>query len=269
MNHEYSMEYLELLNRLSERYRQCLDGFMREFCEANKGNLNGIILYGGLVRDGMALPEWSDIDIAVIYLEMSARDIFKNTAIKRRYERSCQIRIDLNEIDAAELSPGLISIQYHSELTNALAFRNQVSISVFQRSPTFQPDLESEKRTAVFYINDTLSRYRKYLNENDFSQPGCGALIPRIVRWYFSIVRASLRLFGIYSAPYEESIEHLKVIAPSLDLSVLEELAAGRRDGTLNCFDEQAVPSLILRIDHSLNAFLHFLSEVWQYEIHS
>lgn len=269
MDNEYSVEYLDLLSRLNQQYRQCLDGFIKEFSEANKGNLNGIILYGGLVRDEMALPEWSDIDIAVIYQEMSGRDIFKNTVIKQRYEQSFKIRIDLNEVDTTELAPGLISIQYHSELTNALAFRRQVSISVFQESPTCQPDLEAEKRTAVFYINDTLFRYRKYLNENDFSRSGCGALVPRVVRWYFSIIRASLRLFGIYSAPYEESIEHLKAISPALDLSIMEDLAAWRRNGTLNRLDERAVPGLILQIDRSLNKFLRFLREVCPYEIPS
>lgn len=266
MHSEYSTEYLELLASLSDPYRQCLDGFVKEFRAANESNLKGVILYGGLVRDRTALPKWSDIDIAVIYQKMSERNIFRNTTIKQHYEQTFQIRIDLNEIDSTELSPGLISIQYHSEFTNALAFREQVSISIFQEHPVCPPDMEFEKRTAIFYINDTLFRYRKYLNENDFAQPNSAALVPRVVRWYFSIVRASLRLLGIYSAPYEESIEHLKEIAPFLDLSVLEELAVGRRDGTLNQLDDQSVPILILRIDQSLNSFINFLNEVAQYE---
>ncbi len=263
---EYSIEYMELLNGLSEKYRQCLEGFIREFCAANGSNLKGVILYGGLVRDKSVLPGWSDIDIAVIYRKISERNILLNTSIKRYYELTFQIRIDLNEIDSCELSEGLISIQYHGEYTNALAFRKQVSISVFREHPVYLPDVETERRTSIFYINDTLFRYRKYLNENDFTRPGSAILLPRIVRWYFSIVRASLRLFGIYSDPYEASIEHLREIAPSLDISVLEELAVGRRNCTIDRIEDQRVPELILRIDQSLNNFINFLQEEIQYE---
>lgn len=266
MHIEYNVEYLELLRGLDEKYRQCLDGFMNEFCAANERNLEGIILYGGLVRDRAAMPGWSDIDIAVIYQNISERNIFMNASIKKRYERTFQIRIDLNEIDSCEVSTGLISIQYHSEFSNALAFRKQVSISVLREHPVYLPDVESERRASIFYINDTLFRYRKYLNENDFAQPGSAALIPRVVRWYFSIVRASLRLMGIYSDPYEESVAHLKEVVPSFDISVLEELAAERRKGTLNQIEDHSVPALMLRIDQSLNDFISFLSEVVQYE---
>lgn len=266
MDTEYSIEYLELCGRLNESYRQCLDGFIKEFCRANRDNLMGVVLYGGLVRDGAALPGWSDIDIAIIYQKISDRNIYLNSSIKRYYEQTFQIRIDLNEIDSRELHSGLISIQYHSEFTNALAFRNQASVSVFREHPACLPDEESEKRTAIFYINDTLFRYRKYLNENDFNQSGSAALVPRVVRWYFSMIRASLRLFGIYSNPYEESIEHLKEIAPLLDISVLEELAAGRRNCTLSRLEDQYVPMLMQRIDQSINGFIAFLNERIDYE---
>lgn len=266
MRFEYSTEYIELINKLSEHYRLCLSGFVEEFSKENKDNLCGIVLYGGLVRDRTALPEWSDIDLAVIYNEISRRNIFHNTAIKQKYERTYQIRIDLNEVSLSELGSMPTSICYNSELTNALSFRNHVSISVFHDPPLYLLDVEMEKKAAVFYINDTLFRYRKYLNEHDFTTSGSSTLVPRLIRWYFSIIRASLRLEGIYVNPYEESIECLNKLYPSLDLSVLMELAAKRRDGTLSRIDDLVIPELVLNIDQSLNEFIHFFNERWHYE---
>lgn len=262
----FSCEYQLLLQELDTRYRNCLEKFIEEFVDLNKDNLRGIILFGGLVRDRKGIPGWSDIDLAVIYQDITARNIFQNSKVKRECEEKYQIRIDLNEIAESEISKDMMSIRYNSELTNALAFRNNVSVSVFENPPVYTFSLEEEKRTAIYYINDTLLKYRKFLNENDFFEEDGKKFLQRIVRWTFSIIRASLRLDGIYAHPYEESISFLQKLYPDLDTSCLQKIAKARKNGELLKTDSESLPQLILDIDKTMDNFVSLLNKRWCHE---
>ena len=143
----FSCEYQLLLQELDTRYRICLEKFVEAFWNLNKKSLRGIILFGGLVRDRKVIPGWSDIDLVAVYQDIAERNIFQNAKLKKEYEEKYQIRIDLNEISKSELSKDIISVRYNSELTNALSFRNNVSISIFENPPIYALNLEEEKKT--------------------------------------------------------------------------------------------------------------------------
>ena len=53
--------------------------------------------------------------------------------------------------------------------------------------------------------------------------------LQRIIRWVFSIIRSSLRLFGIYTHPYESSNNALSKNFPDLDITLLKKLVSIRR----------------------------------------
>jgi predicted nucleotidyltransferase len=226
-NFMYNAEFISFINTLPENYKSCLYGYLEEMINNNDENINSIILFGGLVREKRVIQSWSDIDILIIYNDITSRNIWCNSCIKSKYESKFSIRIDLNEIDIEEiLSINFISVKYNSELTNALSFRKDVSMIVFGECIPIQINKEHEKITSLYYINNTINQYRKFLVDN--LNRGDSYLtidvLPRIIRWVFSIIRASLRLFDIYVHPYSESVFHLQSIFPDINISILDKL---------------------------------------------
>lgn len=251
----FSSEFMSLVNRLPENYKSCLLGYIKEMINNNDPNINSIILFGGLVREKKVIENWSDIDLLIIYNDIDCRDFRYNSRIKKRYESEYSIRIDLNEIDIEEISSdNFISIKYNSEFTNVLAFRKDVSMVVFGEFKPLLISKEYEKTTAVYYINNTVNQYRKFLVDN-FMEDNIAIsthIIPRITRWVFSIIRASLRLFDIYSHPYNESLTHLKTIFPDMNIDILEKLL-NIREGKL-VYDNQRI---IDEIDMFLSTYIN------------
>lgn len=229
-------EYRELLNNesLGINYRNCLKEFVDEIIMHNLDNIRTVLLYGGLVRDGHVFDAWSDIDVAVIFHDIVKRDPVKLAALLNRMRATYSIRIDLTQLSLDELCNNLIAkALYNSEIINALSMRENVSIIMYGSLPPFKFTIEQERSAAIFYLSNTRSLFRRYLvevlyknsidsiNKND---------IMRIIRWTFSIIRSSLRLFNIFSHPYEYSLPHVHGLFPYLDLSHLNNLIDMRKD---------------------------------------
>lgn len=228
--------YLQLLNnkQIDKRYRDCLDELISNIITNNPQNIEAILLYGGIVRDSRIFDDWSDIDVIVIFRDITKRNAFELAKIIERLETKYSIRIDLTQISLKEIVDSVLAkCFFNSEIINALSMREGVSIVVFGRVPNVNFTLEQERQAALFYITNTLSLLRRYIIEVLYRgkvEDHIKADLKRIVRWLFSIIRASLRLFNIYTHPYEYSIPYLKRIFPELDISFLIQLIHLRKN---------------------------------------
>lgn len=228
--------YLELLSdeQLDKKYRVCLEELVNSIIEKNPENIETILLYGGVVRDSKAFEGWSDIDIVIIFKNITKRSAMDLANIIQRLETQYSICIDLTQMSLGELTDEkLARCCLNSEIINALSMRENVSIVVFGHVPSVGFSVEQEKQAARFYIVNTLNLFRRYIvealyrgNVEDHLQTD----LRRIIRWTFSIIRASLRLFDIYTHPYEYSLAHVKRVFPDLDTSLLEQLIEIRRN---------------------------------------
>ncbi len=223
-------DYIQLLNneQLDKKYRDCLRELIDNIIACNSENIETILLYGGLVRDSKAFKNWSDIDIIIIFKDITRRNFIELAEIIEQLESRYSIRIDLSQISLIELIDEVLrQFCYHSEIINAISMRKNVSIVLFGHIPIVRFSAEQEKQAALFYINNTLGLFRRYLVEvayKNTSNADAMSTLGRIIRWTFSIIRASLRLFDIYTHPYAPSLEHVKQLFPEVNLSLLNEL---------------------------------------------
>lgn len=230
--------YLRLLDdkQISKKYRYCLEELITNIIAHNPDNIEAILLYGGIVRDSRIFDEWSDIDIIVVFEDMITRDAIDLAEILEQLEAQYSIRIDLTQISLKELiDERLARCCFNSEIINALSLRENVSTLVFGRLPNINFTPRQEKEAAIFYIMNTLSLFRRYLVEVLYRgnvEDHIKTDLIRITRWTFSTIRASLRLFDIYTHPYEYSLSYLSRIFPELDTSILSRLIHLRKNIT-------------------------------------
>ena len=231
-----TLDYLHLLRneQINEKYRNCLQELINNITANSYENIAAILLYGGVVRDSKVFDNWSDIDIIVVFKDITKRSASDLAETLQRLEAQYSIRIDLTQISLNELTDGrLARCYFSSEVINALSMRDNVSIVAFGDIPTVSFTSEQEKQAAVFYIMNTLGLLRRYFVEVLYRgnvEDHIKADLGRIIRWLFSIIRASLRLFNIYTHPYEDSLPPLKRIFPELDMSLLARLTELRKN---------------------------------------
>lgn len=229
-------DYLQLLNnkQLSKEYRDCLKELINKIIANNPENIETILLYGGIIRDSKVFNEWSDIDIVVVFKDITKRSAVNLAKVLQQLETRHSIRIDLTQISLKELTDErLARCCFNSEIINALSPRENVSIVVFGNVPSVSFTPEQEKQAAILYIMNTLALFRRYLIEvlyRDNVEEHIKADLKRIIRWLFSIIRASLRLFDIYTHPYEYSLPFVKQIFPEVDTSLLLRLIRIRKN---------------------------------------
>jgi len=250
------------------RYEQCIIELATSLLDNNPGNIEAIVLYGGLVRDAMIYSSWSDIDILVVFRDISKRCLISLASLTYELQSRYHICIDLSQISLEEITdPRLLSRFYNSEIINALALRNNVSYVIYGEVPRVSIPPEQERQAAVFYIFNTLNLFRRYLIEviyNPQSPIESALQFQRIVRWTFSIVRASLRLFGIFSHPYQDSIPHVKRMFPELDVTLLLDLLSHRANiGAADIND-----NIYLQVEDFLNNYVKLaLRRYWDEEL--
>ena len=231
-----TLDYLHLLRneQINEKYRNCLQELINNIIADSYENIEAILLYGGVVRDSKVFDNWSDIDIIVVFKDITKRSASNLAEILQRLEAQYSIRIDLTQISLRELTDGrLTRCYFSSEVINALSMRDNVSIVAFGDIPAVSFTSEQEKQAAIFYIMTTLGLLRRYFVEVLYrgnAEDHIKADLRRIIRWLFSIIRASLRLFNIYTHPYEDSLPHLERIFPELDISLLAHLTGLRKN---------------------------------------
>lgn len=229
-------DYLQLLNnkQLNKEYRDCLKELINNIIANNPENIETILLYGGIVRNSKVFNEWSDIDIVVVFKDITKRSAVDLAKVLQQIETRYSIRIDLTQISLKELTDErLARCCFNSEIINALSARENVSIVVFGNVPSVSFTPEQEKQAAILYIMNTLALFRRYLIEvlyRDNVEEHIKADLKRIIRWVFSIIRASLRLFDIYTHPYEYSLPFVKQIFPEVDTSLLLQLIRIRKN---------------------------------------
>lgn len=229
-------DYIQLINnkQLNKEYRDCLKELINNIIANNPENIETILLYGGIVRDSKVFNEWSDIDIVVVFKDITKRSAVDLAKVIQQLETRYSIRIDLTQISLKELTDErLARCCFNSEIINALSARENVSIVVFGNVPSVSFTPEQEKQAAILYIMNTLALFRRYLIEvlyRDNVEEHVKADLKRIIRWVFSIIRASLRLFDIYTHPYEYSLPFVKQIFPEVDTSLLLQLIRIRKN---------------------------------------
>ena len=234
--YDLTTEYLKLLDnkQIDKKYRDCLEELISNIITANYQNIEVVLLYGGLVRDSTIFENWSDIDIIIVFRDISKRNAFKLAQIIERLETKYSIRIDLTQISLEEIADGVLGRYcFNSEIINALSMREGVSIVVFGCVPNVNFTPEQERQASLFYITNTLHLLRRFVVEVLYRgklEDHIKADLKRITRWLFSIIRASLRLFNVYTHPYEYSIPYLKQVFPELDTLLLVQLTHIRKN---------------------------------------
>jgi len=229
-------DYLQFLNnkQLSKKYRDCIRELTNNIIASNLKNIETILLFGGIVRDSKVFKEWSDIDIVVIFKDITKRSAADLAKILQQLESRYSIRIDLIQISLKELTDERLAGSFlNSGIINALSMRENVSILVFGHVPSVSFTTEQEKQAAILYIVNTLALFREYLIEvlyRNNLEEHIKTDFKRIIRWVFSIIRASLRLFDIYTHPYEYSLPFVRQIFPEVDTSLLLKLIRIRKN---------------------------------------
>lgn len=215
-------DYSELRKKLPQNYSNCLDYFLQHLLSLYENIIECIILYGGLVRDQNAIDGWSDIDLLIVYTNIDLRDSIVLNHLIFDTQTRFNIKLDINELMLVEISTHIIpSLNYHGEYLNVLQLRENVSILVFGSLHQITITRTMEKKAALVYINTTYYQLRKYIIDNPPDIVG----LKRITKWTFSIVRASLRLFDIFSHPYDESIMYItQLFKDEIDVSLLNKL---------------------------------------------
>jgi len=186
-------DYLQFLNnkQLSKKYRDCIRELTNNIIDSNLKNIETILLFGGIVRDSKAFKEWSDIDIIVIFKDITKRSAADLAKILQKLKLRYSIRIDLIQVSLKELTDErLARCFFNSGIINALSMRKNVSILVFGHVPSVNFITEQEKQAAMLYIVNTLALFREYLIEvlyRNNVEEHIKADFKRIIRWVFSI----------------------------------------------------------------------------------
>lgn len=203
-----------------------------EFCdlllEQNPGNIRAIVLFGGLVRDRAITPAWSDIDLIIVFEQIQERDSAKLASLIGNLEDRYALRLDIAQIDIRELTdPLLLPAFSNGAIINALTYLPTVGMLLHGNLPTVTFSDTQIASAQIGYITTTLSAFREYLIEVLYRKHDAKQrrdCIPRLIRWTFSIIRASLRLFGIWTHPYADSVSFLNRIFPEIETQLLDRL---------------------------------------------
>jgi predicted nucleotidyltransferase len=236
-----------------------IEGLVLQF----SGNLHSVYLFGGLVRDGHPIPGWSDIDLLVVFRSIRERSTSDLGGLVSAITRSANLRIDLVQAELRELVDSRYLCRYsNGSIINALLFPGVVSQLLWGSPIVINPEIARNDYIQFSYIHNTLGLFRDYICAFYMSNGSTPLVVavPRLARWAFSIVRSSLRLDGIWTHPYEDSLPDAKRIYGDLDFQILDALCAIRRDWCNRCgelneahiqrlekFVEAYVPEVILR----------------------
>lgn len=216
----------------------CLIDFINSILNHMEDNIVSIILYGGLVRDGKSLAGWSDIDLIIVFNNILERNPELLSSLISDIEKKHNSRLDITQIELTDIAnPIFFQHCYWSDILNVLSNRLSVSQILYGSLPLIEISQDQEKKAAIFYINNTIGIFRRFLTEFAYkneNEKDLALTIPRLIRWTFSIVRASLRLFGIFVHPYEDSIATVEKMFPEIEISTLKKLCK-IRNKSINC----------------------------------
>lgn len=219
---------------LDLKYQECINEFVTNVSNLLKNELQVIILHGGLVRDISPIKYWSDIDLILLFKQYSTLITKYLSKTVNEFENRFNLRLDINLVYQYDLKNDFYKAKYYnSEIINAL---NQRNIRILYGSlDTINSNSFNEKEAVYVYLNSTQNLFRRYYIENiyrNLDSNNCKVYLQRIIRWIFSIIRSSLRLYNIYVNPYQESLAELKKIniLPQKNILLIEKLILIRAD---------------------------------------
>lgn len=256
-----SLSYNPLPGNIPYAYKCAIGEFCDGLLEQNPGNVRAVVIFGGLVRDRAITPAWSDIDLIVVFERIQVRDSVRLASLISDIESRYILRLDIAQIDIRELTdPLLLPAFSNGAIINALVHLPTVGILLYGNLPPVQFSDAQIAGAQIGYVTTTLSTFREYLIEvlyrhHDAEQRrGC---IPRLIRWTFSIIRASLRLFGIWTHPYLDSVVALNRLFPEIDTYLLNTLIEIRQN--FDEFQPSDDLSLLRDIEVFIEAFVPFV----------
>lgn len=239
-----TLEYCAFLERnAGNPYAPCLAYVVESLLLNAPENTSCLLLYGGLVRDGKPFLGWSDIDLVAVFRDTRLLDLRFISELIADTQQRYEIRLDLTQLDLADLAGPHIGRCYNSEVMNALALRPGVSQVLYGRPPSLRFDANQETQAAWFYLDDTSFRLRRFIVETALQTTDPHTFrqsIARVTRWVFSMIRASLRLFGIYCHPYEQSLAAVSKVLPHVGLDTPRRLLT-YRNAPYECFVDMDV----------------------------
>ena len=132
-------------------YDACVKSFIRHLLAENADNVQCVVLYGGLVRDGRPILGWSDIDLLVVFRDILARNAASLAHTLDQTQAQFGIRIDLTQLDLRWLLDPLLVVNcFNSEALNSLAMRSNVSTLLYGTLPHIVFPPEHEKLAVRF-----------------------------------------------------------------------------------------------------------------------
>lgn len=204
--------------------KACIEEIVYNICSIGKKEMTAIVLLGGINREKIIIDGWSDLDLILIWKNISCKSLKFVSKVINNIEKKYDIRIDINQI----LEKEIVNDVYKEFLFNGIIInslkRNDQHIVLFGRIPEISISDEQEKSAALYYINQMLFWQREYFIEFIYKKESIRKYYPQLLRRTFSIVRASLRLFDIFCNPYEESINNLEKIFPKYNVLLLKKL---------------------------------------------
>lgn len=242
-------------------YHRAIEEFRDGLLKQNPNNVWAIILFGGLVRDHAIAPAWSDIDLIVVFEHIRLRDSMQLASLIDTLETRYSLRLDVAQVDIRELTdPSLLPAFSNSAVINAVICLPTVGILLHGNLPSIEFSDIQIASAQIGYITTTLAAFREHLIEvlyrkHDPKQRQ--EYVPRLIRWTFSIVRASLRLFDVWTHPYVDSVAALNKLFPDIDTRLLDRLIAIRE--RFNSFDITDDPTLLLDIETFIETFVPFV----------
>lgn len=101
----YTNYYIKkiLPQKTSSECIACLIDFTSRVVGDMRHNIDSIILYGGLVRDGKSLEGWSDIDLIIVFKNILDRDPKKIANYLINLEKKYEIRLDITQITVDDI----------------------------------------------------------------------------------------------------------------------------------------------------------------------
>lgn len=233
MTQDANMKCLEKAIGGTDVYR-CITRIRSCLIENPTWAIESIILFGGLIRDLNFVKGWSDIDIIAIFRSIPGDGYRQLGHAIKEIESEFKIRVDLIPLMLSDIEDCNFQRTFFSSgILNAIAMRDGVSLLIYGKNPKAKISTDQEKAAAIFYLSDTMVSFREFMyRQTSISSTKENFLVtaPRVTRWTFSIVRASLRLFDVYSHPYDESVTHIIRIFPEIDTDILTKLIHLRKN---------------------------------------
>jgi hypothetical protein len=250
------------MKKMEDKYQECIDEFVATLSNQFEKELSVIILHGGLVRESSPIKYWSDIDLITVF-KYYDRSITKYLSkIIHEFEIRFNIRLDINLVYQYDFNDDFHKSKYYnSEIINALNLR---SAKVLYGSLNAIDSTFFNERESVFvYLVNTQNLFRRYYIENvycNLDSINCKIYLQRIIRWVFSIIRSSLRLYDVFVNPYQDSLNELIKIncLSQQNISLIETLIRIRSDfANLDTSDIAYFEELFTRIEDFIESYVN------------